>query len=217
GFPTELKPGTNQFLTTDDGVSAPILPNFHPTPCIHIPGEVRNLLELCQVETILEVNNVPTNATSLMERLRFPVSAQAGKGELCAVFRADPGRSGPWQSTLLGQLCGYYTQWSGSLEVTFMFTGSFMATGKMLIAYTPPGGPLPKDRATAMLGTHVIWDFGLQSSVTLVIPTTGLVSIWYQTNYVVPIGAPNTAYIIALAAAQKNFTMQLCKDASDIL
>nr|ABC69251.1 polyprotein [Enterovirus A71] len=236
GFPTELKPGTNQFLTTDDGVSAPILPNFHPTPCIHIPGEVRNLLELCQVETILEVNNVPTNATSLMERLRFPVSAQAGKGELCAVFRADPGRSGPWQSTLLGQLCGYYTQWSGSLEVTFMFTGSFMATGKMLIAYTPPGGPLPKDRATAMLGTHVIWDFGLQSSVTLVIPwisnthyrahardgvfdyyTTGLVSIWYQTNYVVPIGAPNTAYIIALAAAQKNFTMKLCKDASDIL
>nr|WIW82705.1 polyprotein [Enterovirus A71] len=236
GFPTELKPGTNQFLTTDDGVSAPILPNFHPTPCIHIPGEVRNLLELCQVETILEVNNVPTNATSLMERLRFPVSAQAGKGELCAVFRADPGRNGPWQSTLLGQLCGYYTQWSGSLEVTFMFTGSFMATGKMLIAYTPPGGPLPKDRATAMLGTHVIWDFGLQSSVTLVIPwisnthyrahardgvfdyyTTGLVSIWYQTNYVVPIGAPNTAYIIALAAAQKNFTMKLCKDASDIL
>uniref|UniRef100_A0A0V1KIK4 Picornavirus capsid domain-containing protein n=1 Tax=Trichinella nativa TaxID=6335 RepID=A0A0V1KIK4_9BILA len=87
-----------------------------------------------------------------------------------------------------------------------------------------------------MLGTHVIWDFGLQSSVTLVIPwisnthyrahardgvfdyyTTGLISIWYQTNYVVPIGAPNTAYIIALAAAQKNFTMKLCKDTSHIL
>nr|AUN27635.1 polyprotein [Coxsackievirus A16] len=235
GIPTELKPGTNQFLTTDDGVSAPILPGFHPTPPIHIPGEVRNLLEICRVETILEVNNLKTNETTPMQRLCFPVSVQSKTGELCAAFRADPGRDGPWQSTILGQLCRYYTQWSGSLEVTFMFAGSFMATGKMLIAYTPPGGNVPADRITAMLGTHVIWDFGLQSSVTLVVPwisnthyraharagyfdyyTTGIITIWYQTNYVVPIGAPTTAYIVALAAAQDNFTMKLCKDTEDI-
>nr|UYS98232.1 polyprotein [Coxsackievirus A16] len=235
GIPTELKPGTNQFLTTDDGVSAPILPGFHPTPPIHIPGEVHNLLEICRVETILEVNNLKTNETTPMQRLCFPVSVQSKTGELCAAFRADPGRDGPWQSTILGQLCRYYTQWSGSLEVTFMFAGSFMATGKMLIAYTPPGGNVPADRITAMLGTHVIWDFGLQSSVTLVVPwisnthyraharagyfdyyTTGIITIWYQTNYVVPIGAPTTAYIVALAAAQDNFTMKLCKDTEDI-
>nr|AFD23328.1 polyprotein [Coxsackievirus A16] len=235
GIPTELKPGTNQFLTTDDGVPAPILPGFHPTPPIHIPGEVHNLLEICRVETILEVNNLKTNETTPMQRLCFPVSVQSKTGELCAAFRADPGRDGPWQSTILGQLCRYYTQWSGSLEVTFMFAGSFMATGKMLIAYTPPGGNVPADRITAMLGTHVIWDFGLQSSVTLVVPwisnthyraharagyfdyyTTGIITIWYQTNYVVPIGAPTTAYIVALAAAQDNFTMKLCKDTEDI-
>nr|AUN27640.1 polyprotein [Coxsackievirus A16] len=234
-IPTELKPGTNQFLTTDDGVSAPILPGFHPTPPIHIPGGVRNLLGICRVETILEVNNLKTNETTPMQRLCFPVSVQSKTGELCAAFRADPGRDGPWQSTILGQLCRYYTQWSGSLEVTFMFAGSFMATGKMLIAYTPPGGNVPADRITAMLGTHVIWDFGLQSSVKFVIPwisnthyraharagyfdyyTTGIITIWYQTNYVVPIGAPTTAYIVALAAAQDNFTMKLCKDTEDI-
>nr|AUN27639.1 polyprotein [Coxsackievirus A16] len=235
GIPTELKPGTNQFLTTDDGVSAPILPGFHPTPPIHIPGEARNLLEICRVETILEVNNLKTNETTPMQRLCFPVSVQSKTGELCAAFRADPGRDGPWQSTILGQLCRYYTQWSGSLEVTFMFAGSFMATGKMLIAYTPPGGNVPADRITAMLGTYVVWDFGLQSSVTLVVPwisnthyraharagyldyyTIGIITIWYQTNYVVPIGAPTTAYIVALAAAQDNFTMKLCKDTEDI-
>nr|AFV48061.1 polyprotein [WUHARV Enterovirus 1] len=233
GLPVELKPGSNQFLTTDDGVSAPILPGFHPTPLIHIPGEVNNLLQLCQIESILEVNNVASVAQ--MNRLLIPVSVQSAVDQLCASFRVDPGRDGPWQSTMVGQLCRYYTQWSGSLEVTFMFTGSFMATGKLLIAYTPPGGTQPRDRATAMLGTHVIWDFGLQSSITLVIPwisnthfrtnaagtyfdyyTAGIVTIWYQTNFVVPSGAPTSAYLIALGAAQPNFTMRLCKDTDEI-
>nr|APC23163.1 polyprotein [enterovirus A124] len=235
GLPAELKPGSNQFLTTDDGVSAPILPGFHPTPEMFIPGEVKNLLELAQVESILEVNNLNDNEANPMQRLLIPVSVQTNVDTLCAAFRTDPGRDGPWQSTLVGQLCRYYTQWSGSLEVTFMFTGSFMATGKLLIAYTPPGAPQPATRALAMLGTHIVWDFGLQSSATLVIPwisnthfrgtstngvynyySSGIVTIWYQTNFVVPDGAPTSAYIIALAAAQPNFTMRLCKDTDQI-
>ncbi|AAL69622.2 polyprotein [enterovirus A125] len=229
GLPVELKPGTNQFLTTDDDDAPPVLPGFQATPEMHIPGEVTNLLELCQVESILEVNNT-TTATGV-ERLLIPVSVQSNVDELCCAFRVDPGRNGPWESTIIGQICRYYSQWSGSLEITFMFTGSFMATGKMLIAYTPPGGAQPSNRTTAMLGTHVIWDFGLQSSVTLVVPwisnthfrtqatsgyyeyyTAGIVTMWYQTNYVVPEGAPTSAHIIALAAAQPNFSLKLAKD-----
>ncbi|AAL69633.2 polyprotein [enterovirus A123] len=235
GLPVVLTPGSTQFLTTNDGVSAPILPGFHPTPAIHIPGEVKNILEIMQVESILEVNNLNSNESTPMNRLVIPVSVQSSVDQLCASFRVDPGRAGPWESTLVGQYCKYYTQWSGSLEVTFMFTGSFMATGKMLIAYTPPGGAQPANRRTAMLGTHVIWDFGLQSSVTLVIPwisnthyrtqatnnyfeyySSGIVTIWYQTNYVVPDGAPTSAYIIALGAAQPNFSLKLCKDTEAI-
>nr|AQZ26614.1 polyprotein [Coxsackievirus A10]AQZ26615.1 polyprotein [Coxsackievirus A10] len=233
GIPAELRPGTNQFLTTDDDTAAPILPGFTPTPTIHIPGEVHSLLELCRVETILEVNNT-TEATGLT-RLLIPVSSQNKADELCAAFMVDPGRIGPWQSTLVGQICRYYTQWSGSLKVTFMFTGSFMATGKMLVAYSPPGSAQPANRETAMLGTHVIWDFGLQSSVSLVIPwisnthfrtaktggnydyyTAGVVTLWYQTNYVVPPETPGEAYIIAMGAAQDNFTLKICKDTDEV-
>nr|UYW29754.1 polyprotein [Coxsackievirus A6] len=233
GFPTELKPGTNQFLTTDDGTSPPILPGFEPTPLIHIPGEFTSLLDLCQIETILEVNN--TTGTTGVSRLLIPVRAQNNVDQLCASFQVDPGRNGPWQSTMVGQICRYYTQWSGSLKVTFMFTGSFMATGKMLIAYTPPGSAQPATREAAMLGTHIVWDFGLQSSVTLVIPwisnthfravktggvydyyATGIVTIWYQTNFVVPPDTPTEANIIALGAAQRNFTLKLCKDTDEI-
>ncbi|AAR38846.1 polyprotein [Coxsackievirus A8] len=233
GIPVELKPGTNQFLTTDNEVSVPILPGFQPTPTIHIPGEVNNLLELCQVESILEVNNV--TGQEGINRLLIPVSTQSDKDTLCASLRVDPGRDGPWQSTLVGQICRYYTQWSGSLEITFMFTGSFMATGKMLIAYSPPGSAQPTTRDLAMLGTHVVWDFGLQSSITLVIPwisnthfrtgkvggyfdyyASGIVTIWYQTNFVVPPDTPSQAHIIALGAAQKNFTLKLCKDTDEV-
>nr|QOK36407.1 polyprotein [Coxsackievirus A8] len=233
GIPVELKPGTNQFLTTDNEVSVPILPGFQPTPAIHIPGEVNNLLELCQVESILEVNNV--TGQEGINRLLIPVSTQSDKDTLCASLRVDPGRDGPWQSTLVGQICRYYTQWSGSLEITFMFTGSFMATGKMLIAYSPPGSAQPTSRDLAMLGTHVVWDFGLQSSITLVVPwisnthfrtgkvggyydyyASGIVTIWYQTNFVVPPDTPSQAHIIALGAAQKNFTLKLCKDTDEV-
>nr|AWU78854.1 polyprotein [Coxsackievirus A8] len=233
GIPVELKPGTNQFLTTDNEVSVPILPGFQPTPAIHIPGEVNNLLELCQVESILEVNNV--TGQEGINRLLIPVSTQSDKDTLCASLRVDPGRDGPWQSTLVGQICRYYTQWSGSLEITFMFTGSFMATGKMLIAYSPPGSAQPTSRDLAMLGTHVVWDFGLQSSITLVVPwisnthfrtgkvggyydyyASGIVTIWYQTNFVVPPDTPSQAHIVALGAAQKNFTLKLCKDTDEV-
>ncbi|AHY21611.1 polyprotein [Enterovirus sp.] len=232
GLPVMTVPGSNQFLTTDRFCSPPMLPGFDETPIMHIPGEVVNMLEIMQVESILEVNNVSTARD--LNRLLIPVSVQAEIDQLICSFRVDPGRDGPWESTLVGNLVRYYTHWSGSLEITFMFTGCFMATGKVLVAYSPPGGTQPTSRLDAMLGTHVVWDFGLQSSITLVIPwisnshyranistysdyyAAGIVTMWYQTNYVVPPGAPTQGSIIALAAAQPNFSVRLLKDSPDI-
>nr|YP_001718578.1 1C (VP3) [Enterovirus J] len=233
GLPAQLTPGSTQFVTTDNDSSQPLIPNFDETTPIHIPGEVRNMLEICQVESILEVNNV--TGVNGMSRLLIPISVQSDLDQQIASFRVDPGADGPWQSTLLGNICRYYNQWSGSLEITFMFTGSFMATGKILIGYSPPGGSQPATREDAMLGTYVVWDFGLQSSVTLAIPWisnvmfrnlqsiagqpyfyAGIVTMWYQTNFVVPDGAPTSADIIALGSAQSNFSLRLLKDSPDI-
>ncbi|AFV67992.2 polyprotein, partial [Enterovirus J115] len=44
----------------------------------------------------------------------------------------------------------------------------------------------------------------------------GIVTMWYQTNFVVPDGAPTSANIIALGAAQSNFCLRLLKDSPDI-
>nr|UXB54273.1 polyprotein [Enterovirus J] len=233
GFPVKLTPGSNQFMTTSDDCVEGILPDFHATPEIKIPGAVRNLLELAQVETMLMVNNVAS--VTGMKRFTIPVSVQSDVDGQIMAMKVDPGSDGPWQATYLGQLCRYYNNWSGSLEITFMFCGSFMATGKVLIAYTPPGGSAPTTRKDAMLGTHVIWDFGLQSSITLCIPwisntcmrnvaslayqeyfAAGYVTMWYQTNFVVPAGAPTSAEIIAFAAAKPNFVLRLLKDSDQI-
>nr|UJQ88289.1 MAG: polyprotein [Porcine enterovirus 9] len=231
GLPNTNTPGSYQFMTTDEDSSPCMLPDFTPTQEIHIPGEVRNIQALCQVESIMEINNV--EGKSGVERLSLEVSAQSDLDRQLFALEVTFNNGSIMSKTLCGIVCSYYTQWSGSLEITLMFTGSFMSTGKLLLAYTPPGGSAPTSREDAMLGTHVVWDFGLQSSITLVIPwicggyyrdvarannyfATGFVTGWYQTNLVIPPNFPTTANIICLLAAQPNFSLRLLKDRPDI-
>nr|BAW98047.1 polyprotein [Enterovirus F] len=236
GIPTMYTPGSGQFLTTDDFQTPCMLPKFQPTPVIDIPGEVRNFLEVIQVESLVEINNVDN--VEGVARYRIPLNVQDAMDGQIMALRVDPGIDGPMQSTLLGVFTRYYAQWSGSLDFTFMFCGTFMTTGKVIIAYTPPGGDQPTSRQQAMLGTHVVWDFGLQSSITLVVPwissghfrgTTlentiykyryyeaGYITMWYQTNMVVPPNFPTTASVLMFVAAQPNFSLRILKDRPDI-
>nr|ULF99594.1 MAG: polyprotein [Enterovirus sp.] len=233
GIPTMPTPGSYQFLTTDEDSSPCALPDFSPTQEIEIPGEVTNLLAMCQVESIIEINNVKDQNRN--NRLLLPVSTQSNPDTQLFALNLSLAEGGNLSKTLLGVISSYYTQWSGSLEITFMFTGTFMTTGKILLAYSPAGGSAPTSREDAMLGTHVIWDFGLQSSITLVIPwisggnyrgvsasnsyeyyQAGYVTGWYQTNMVIPPDFPSTANIICLVAAQPNFSLRILKDRPDM-
>nr|WEM34770.1 polyprotein [Enterovirus E] len=236
GLPVLNTPGSFQFLTTDDFQSPCVLPKFCPTPKQHIPGKVNNLVEIVQVESLVEVNNLASQEG--VARYRIPLNVQdALNGEIFCLS-LNPATSSPLKNTLLGVYCSYFTQWSGSIEFTFMYTGAFMTTGKLLLAYTPPGAGKPESREAAMLGTHVIWDFGLQSSITLVAPwvsnghfrgtatnntefkyqyyESGYISAWYQTNLVVPPNFPPEAYILCFVAAQPNFTMRIQKDRPEL-
>lgn len=231
GIPVTNTPGSYQFMTTDEDSSACLLPDFTPTQEIHIPGEVRNLQAICQVESLMEINNVEAKAG--IDRLHLEVSTQTNLDQQLFALEVTFNEGSIMSKTLCGIITGYYTQWSGSLELTFMFTGSFMTTGKLLLAYTPPGGSAPTSREDAMLGTHVVWDFGLQSSITLVVPwicggyyrdvarannyyASGYVTGWYQTNMVIPPNFPTTAKILCFLAAQPNYSLRILKDRADI-
>ena len=142
------------------------MPQFDVTPEMNIPGQVRNLMEIAEVDSVVPLNNLKANLKT-MEAYRVQVRSTDEMGGQIFGFPLQPGASSVLQRTLLGEILNYYTHWSGSLKLTFVFCGSAMATGKFLLAYSPPGAGAPDSRKNAMLGTHVIWDVGLQSSCVL--------------------------------------------------
>nr|ADX36281.1 polyprotein [Rhinovirus A] len=225
GLPVLLTPGSGQFMTTDDYQSPSALPWFHPTKEIFIPGQVQNLSELCQVDTIIPVNNTTANTTSV-NMYTLQLTKQLPGYEVFAM-KVDIA-SQPLATTIIGELSNYFTHWTGSLRFSFMFCGSAGTTLKLLIAYTPPGIEKPTKRKDAMLGTHVVWDVGLQSTISMIVPwvsashyrnTTpdtfsqaGYITCWYQTSLVTPPSTPQTARMLCFVSGCKDFCLRMARD-----
>nr|YP_004782559.1 VP3 [Bat picornavirus 2] len=228
GVPVFEVPGSGQFVTTIRNSGFPILPDYEETPNHGIPGRVRNLMEVCGVDTFC---NCATSTTT-DEQLSFSVSINdSGDGpimewdmDLSAVL---------FNTTYLGRCSRWFSQHRGSIRLTFMFCGSAMTTGKLLLAYTPPGGAAPATRKEAMLGTHVVWDIGLQSSITMVVPWVsqtvyrynhpkeenvltyrGFLSVFHQTALVIPASVPHSAEICVLCSATSDFVMRCPTDSA---
>nr|WHA31333.1 polyprotein [Coxsackievirus B1] len=227
GLPVMTTPGSTQFLTSDDFQSPSAMPQFDVTPEMQIPGRVNNLMEIAEVDSVVPVNNTEDNVSSL-KAYQIPVQSNSDNGKQVFGFPLQPGANNVLNRTLLGEILNYYTHWSGSIKLTFMFCGSAMATGKFLLAYSPPGAGVPKDRKNAMLGTHVIWDVGLQSSCVLCVPwisqthyryvvedeytAAGYVTCWYQTNIVVPADVQSSCDILCFVSACNDFSVRMLKD-----
>ena len=227
GLPVMTTPGSTQFLTSDDFQSPSAMPQFDVTPEMRIPGCVNNLMEIAEVDSVVPVNNTEDNVSSL-KAYQIPVQSNSDNGKQVFGFPLQPGANSVLNRTLLGEILNYYTHWSGSIKLTFMFCGSAMATGKFLLAYSPPGAGVPKNRKDAMLGTHVIWDVGLQSSCVLCVPwisqthyryvvedeytAAGYVTCWYQTNIVVPADVQSSCDILCFVSACNDFSVRMLKD-----
>uniref|UniRef100_A0AAU7E2I9 Genome polyprotein n=1 Tax=Rousettus bat picornavirus TaxID=3141905 RepID=A0AAU7E2I9_9VIRU len=222
GIPVFEVPGSGQFMTTLKNPGYPALPEFEETPCHKIPGEVHNLMEVAQVDTFLQLGSNNLN-------MAFDVSHQTSFGGLIKTIDLSL-TSAEFAPTYLARLSKWYTHYRGSINITFIFAGSAMATGKFLIAYTPPGGNAPKTRKDAMLATHYIWDIGLQSSMTINVPYIsqsqyrynnidgnvfsydGYLTIFYQTNVIVPPDTPSTCSILGMMSAANDFVFRLATD-----
>ncbi|EFD06022.1 picornavirus capsid protein, partial [Cutibacterium acnes J165] len=226
GLPVYMTPGSGQFLTTDDLQSPSALPWYHPTKEIFIPGQVRNLIEMCQVDTMIPINNTNERIGNV-NMYTVSLTSQTNTAEQIFAIKVDIA-SQPLSSTLIGEIASYYTHWTGSLRFSFMFCGTANTTLKLLLAYTPPGIDKPTTRKQAMLGTHIVWDVGLQSTVSLVVPwvsashfryTTpdtysmaGYITCWYQTNFVFPPNTPNNANMICFVSGCKDFCLRMARD-----
>nr|UJH94706.1 polyprotein [Rhinovirus A] len=226
GLPVFITPGSGQFMTTDDFQSPSALPWFHPTREISIPGQVKNLVELCQVDTLIPINSTTANNdnTSIYT---VTLEKQTDLAQEVFAIKVDIA-SDPLATTLIGEIASYFTHWTGSVRFSFLFCGTANTTLKLLLAYTPPGIRKPTSRKEAMLGTHVVWDVGLQSTMSMVVPwvsashfrnTTpdtyslaGYVTCWYQTNLVVPSNTPITAKMLCFVSGCKDFCLRMARD-----
>lgn len=228
GLPTMNTPGSNQFLTSDDFQSPSAMPQFDVTPEMHIPGEVRNLMEIAEVDSVMPINNDNATKVSSMDAYRVELSTNTNAGTQVFGFQLNPGAESVMNRTLLGEILNYYTHWSGSIKITFVFCGSAMTTGKFLLSYAPPGAGAPKTRKDAMLGTHVVWDVGLQSSCVLCVPwisqthyrfvekdpytSAGYVTCWYQTSVVSPASNQPKCYMMCMVSACNDFSVRMLRD-----
>nr|CAC95225.1 polyprotein [Poliovirus 1] len=231
GLPVMNTPGSNQYLTADNFQSPCALPEFDVTPPIDIPGEVKNMMELAEIDTMIPFDLSATKKNT-MEMYRVRLSDKPHTDDPILCLSLSPASDPRLSHTMLGEILNYYTHWAGSLKFTFLFCGSMMATGKLLVSYAPPGADPPKKRKEAMLGTHVIWDIGLQSSCTMVVPwisnTTyrqtiddsftegGYISIFYQTRIVVPLSTPREMDILGFVSACNDFSVRLLRDTTHI-
>ncbi|UEC79187.1 polyprotein [Picornavirus HMU-1] len=228
GIPTFNIPGSNQFVTTLCNDGFPVFPYYQETPVADIPGEVNNLMEVCYIDTFAHLQ--PKNG-DIPGKISVEVNASDSAREDQPIVKMDMDlNSLTLEPTYLSRLALFYAHHRGSINLTFMFCGSAMATGKFLIAYTPPGGDAPQSRRDAMLGTHGIWDVGLQSSFTFNVPWIsqtpyrftnvdknvlgyrGYVTMWYQTNVVVPADTPKTCDIVCLVSASRDFVFRTVTD-----
>nr|AJR20996.1 polyprotein [Echovirus E25] len=227
GLPTMLTPGSNQFLTSDDFQSPSAMPQFDVTPEIEIPGDVKNLMEMAEVDSVVPVNNLDDKVNSI-EAYTIPVKSMSGIATQVVGFQLQPGDDSAFKRTLLGEILNYFANWSGIIKLTFPYCGAAMTTGTFLIAYSPPGAGFPANRKDSMLGTHIVWDIGLQSSCVLCVPwisqtnyrfvthdaytDAGFITCWYQTNIVSPPDIPADSTILCFVSACNDFSVRLLRD-----
>nr|BDP39236.1 polyprotein [rhinovirus C55] len=224
GLPTRMPSGAQQFMTTEDEQSANILPEFSPTKLIHIPGKIDSILHMAMIESFIPINNIPSHLGKIDIYSLQVTRKENERNILILPLQMD---NTLFSSTLLGEVLNYFSNWSGSITITFMCVCDSFSTGKFLVAYTPPGGQPPANRKDAMLGVHIIWDLGLQSSCSIVVPwmsagffrhtktdkysSGGYITLWRQTDFV-PGSTNGVGYILATCSGCPDLSVRMLRD-----
>lgn len=219
-FPVTVREHVGTFYSTNPDTTVPIYGKTIATPSNYMCGEFDDLLSLCKIPTFLgnrssdkwypyfsATNTVPTTAL---------VTYQVSLSCTCM------------SNSILAAVARNFNQYRGSLNFTFVFTGSAMVKGKFLISYTPPGAGQPTSRDQAMQATYAIWDLGLNSSYNFTVPfispthyrqtsytsptitsVDGWISVWQLTPLTYPANTPPNSDILTLVSGGDDFTLRM--------
>nr|UYI58722.1 polyprotein [Hunnivirus A] len=197
------------FATTQAHYAEPVYGAMTRSSPAFLPCEITDLLQIARIPTL-------TNQRVVTFQQQVPTAALMSMNvSLSATDLVN---------TALETVSRGFGQYRGSICVTMMFVGNQMQNVRFVGAYTPPGADPPTTVQEAMNGIYTIYDTGLNSTATFVIPfisvsdyrvcntvaeydvsVGGYFTIWQLTNLAVPPGSPTTAALLVFAAAGEDF------------
>nr|AAB81991.2 polyprotein precursor [Foot-and-mouth disease virus O] len=215
-FPVACSDGYGGLVTTDPKTADPVYGKVFNPPRNLLPGRFTNLLDVAEAcPTFLhfdgDVPYVTTKTDSDRVLARFDLSLAAKH----------------MSNTFLAGLAQYYTQYSGTINLHFMFTGPTDAKARYMVAYAPPGMEPPKTPEAAAHCIHAEWDTGLNSKFTFSIPYLSAADYPYTASDVaettnvqgwvclfqITHGKADGDALVVLASAGKDFDLRLPVDA----
>nr|2WZR_3 Chain 3, Polyprotein [Foot-and-mouth disease virus SAT 1] len=159
-LPVAVSDGYGGFQNTDPKTSDPVYGHVYNPARTLYPGRFTNLLDVAEAcPTLLDFNGVPY------------VQTQSNSGsKVLACFDLAFGHKN-MKNTYMSGLAQYFAQYSGTLNLHFMYTGPTNNKAKYMVAYIPPGThPLPETPEMASHCYHAEWDTGLNSTFTFTVP-----------------------------------------------
>nr|WES72243.1 polyprotein [Foot-and-mouth disease virus O] len=215
-FPVACSDGYGGLVTTDPKTADPVYGKVFNPPRNMLPGRFTNLLDVAEAcPTFLHFDGgvpyVTTKTDSDRVLTQFDLSLAAKH----------------MSNTFLAGLAQYYAQYSGTINLHFMFTGPTDAKARYMIAYAPPGMEPPKTPEAAAHCIHAEWDTGLNSKFTFSIPYLSAADYAYTASdtaettnvqgwvclFQITHGKAEGDALVVLASAGKDFELRLPVDA----
>nr|QEP29105.1 polyprotein [Senecavirus A] len=229
-IPTAPRENSLMFLSTIPDDTVPAYGNVRTPPVNYLPGEITDLLQLARIPTLMAFGRVSEPEPASDAYVPYvAVPAQFDDKPLISfpITLSDP----VYQNTLVGAISSNFANYRGCIQITLTFCGPMMARGKFLLSYSPPNGAQPQTLSEAMQCTYSIWDIGLNSSWTFVIPyispsdyretraitnsvysADGWFSLHKLTKITLPPDCPQSPCILFFASAGEDYTLRLPVD-----
>ncbi|AWK02669.1 polyprotein [Suncus murinus picornavirus] len=218
--PVSVRENAGMFLSTIPDKTTPAY--IHSTdPAEYLPGRIYDYVDIAKIPTFVSVHNPESGAMQAY----FSISNTVTNNDPVFHVNVLPSDSHLIR-TALGRTCLNFTMYSGSLNFDFLFCGTAMMRGKLLISYTPPGSGAPETMDEAMQGTYAVWDLGLNSSYSFNVPyispssqrfgfsnipnelsLEGWLNVYQLTPLTYPPGSPNSAHVVVMVSAGPDFTL----------
>nr|AXU41408.1 polyprotein [Foot and mouth disease virus C] len=214
-FPVACAAGYGNMVTTDPKTADPAYGKVYNPPRTALPGRFTNYLDVAEAcPTLLTFENVPY------------VSTRTDGQRLLAKFDVSLAAK-HMSNTYLAGLAQYYTQYAGTINLHFMFTGPTDAKARYMVAYVPPGMEAPDNPEEAAHCIHAEWDTGLNSKFTFSIPYISAADYAYTASseaettsvqgwvcvYQITHGKADADALVVSASAGKDFELRLPVDA----